>query len=668
MDHVCINECIRWASSNKTLHEIFAFVLDKVVVASQCKYGFITERMTDSAGAPFLRYHAVYGIPFDDVDMSKYLKNGYVDFVHTSALHTEIMKGKPIVCHDISGINMDKTDIPNGLIKNIVIHPLLNGSTVIGSFALSHETQLSDTILTKIESMTRLVNSIMIMVFDKRNLARHKDNFLANISHEIRTPLNGIVTCTRMLGEFALTDSQKELLCIINQCSIQLLDIANDILDYTKMLSGHMTLKNSVMSLRRTLVAPFNMYRDKAVERGLSLNVHIDPTIPDNLIGDSTRIAQIYMNLLGNATKYTSRGNITVSVTLLSESIDTVELKSSIIDTGTGISVDRLPTIFNAFQYNENYLRSDCGMGLGLPITKKLVELNDGTITIDSVLTKGTQVTFTMKLKKYVSVTDISVLKKYYTGKTALIVSKDSSRRRQLHEMLRKYNLSLFMAPDTEEAQLYLTDEIVPRLMIFDHTHMADFVQMSGIDRIVMSMLPIVDLHQDDFYLSLPPKEKDLQDILGMIYARNLNTIPIVEQVSEFSNTLKIVVAEDNDINQIMITKILHNLGYYDIKMTANGSALLSELINEDYDIAFVDLKMPVKDGIETIREFRQLSPFTKKTMIVAVTASMSEEIKGACYAPGVSMDGYITKPIDVRDLDTCLKMAVSRKYHRITS
>lgn len=695
MDSTAINECLRFASSEKNMHEIFTFVLNKVVLLTGSKYGFIGEKMTNMEGQAYFRYHALAGFPADSAYIRTFNKNGYIDMVQPDTLHCHVLSDNIVVNHDIPAHRAGRP-LPEGHpdIKNAAFYPLKNGSAVIGVLGLSADI-LTDELLRKAENMAEVVASIMVITLDRRATIIHKDNFLANISHEIRTPLNGIVSCTSMLKESPLTGPQKELVSIISQCSIQLLDIANDILDYTKIVTGNLKLNLKPMSLKKCINDVTDLYRNKIAERGLQFKLTCADTVPDMVVGDSTRLVQMLLNLLSNALKFTKKGTIEIQIEAVKVSPDRCTLRFNVSDTGIGIAPSRLETIFNSFQYNDNYLCSDCGVGLGLPITKQLILLHNGKIWINSTVqtagdaASGTIVSFTLDYQLYQIDVDKSVLAAHYNGRNVLVICQLEDRK-SLFSALASYNIRPILTTNYQEAETYLQNGIFSfdSVLVDRELITPDLVKYvsglkvicicgpispvpsisrpatpssSGPPRLFRSSSP--SILNPDAEIMKPITDKNVHHALSIVYALSSDEHAQVENIQHVRDTpVKIIVAEDNTVNQTVIKKMLNSLGYYDIVMTYDGLELYMELIKNDYDVALVDLKMPIMDGLSAVRKFKETSH--KSVVLVAVTASMSQETRDSCYAAG--MNGYITKPLKISELDHILKLVSNEKRSHV--
>ena len=654
MDNKLINDCLQYSLSSKNIHEIALFILNKVASIIDCTYGFIGEKIiTDTK---YFRYHAIVGFPEDHVYTKFYIEHHYVDFMHPDTVHSKVLIGESVICHDLIRLQ----SMPEGILTNFVMYPLLAKDAVIGTLGIGNIVDLNDAKLTLLASLNDLVTNIMIIAFDKRNTDIYKDNFLANISHDIRTPLNSIITCITMLKNTSLTAEQREFINIINQCGMRLLDNANDILDYTKIISGDLKLLLKPMSLKKCVDDVIKLYKPKAVEKNLSLNINYINLVPDIIIGDTTRLTQILLNLLSNAIKFTKTGTVELNIQNNNTDNSKFTLFIQLKDTGIGILDTRIPNLFNTFQQNNNYLCKDNGVGLGLLITKQLIIMHKGKIWIDSVINKGTTVNFTLEYQLYSDNIDKGILQKYYKNTKILILSSDDGDRKLLFEQLTDYGFHTTITYNLLEAEMYLNN----KMLKFNYVIVDEIMRSTNILQKIMactykakSVLLFTDNSAApvdyDLVISKPLNSKKIKYMLDSFYIKQEYIT-----LSPRAAPIKIIIAVNSSTNQLIITNMLNKLEYNNIVTTSDGFELYMELVKNDYDIAFIDLKLPIMDGISAVKKFREHSQ--KNVLLVAVTEFISNDIRDNCYAAG--MHGYITKPINVDELRNMLKIVLCKK------
>ena len=509
---------------------------------------------------------------------------------------------------------------------------------------------------------------------DQANKA--KSIFLATMSHEIRTPMNGVIGMASLLTETTLTAEQRGYTETISSCGESLLTVINDILDFSKIESGKMELEKKDFNLRSCIEELLEVFAGKAAHIGLDLMYEIDVKIPPQIIGDSLRLRQVLMNLVGNAIKFTHEGEIFVRVYLKTTEDDQLEIAFEVKDTGIGIPEDKLERLFKAFsQVDSSTTRKYGGTGLGLVICEKLIGLMDGQIWVTSEAGRGTTFHFTIKtmagttpIRTYVN-SSMNGL----NGKRILVVDDNATNRYILKNQLEQWKLLPVMASSGGEALDVLSKGAPFDLLLTD-------MQMPEMDGIEFSQsvqhrfpeLPIILLssigdnrckeHPSLFksVLSKPIRQHILlQHIFNELcepgelhhMAEKQNNKPKLTADFAKQYPLRLLAAEDNLINQQLILKILSMLGY-EAEIADNGKMAFEMAGTGQFDLILMDVQMPEMDGLEATRAIRNNGH--PQPFIIAMTANAMQGDQEECLRAG--MDDYLSKPVRVEELMGKLK------------
>ncbi len=519
--------------------------------------------------------------------------------------------------------------------------------------------------------------------------SKAKSYFLANISHEVRTPLNGVLGMTELLLRTQLDDQQSSMAATIKTAGNNLLGVLNGILDFSKIEAGKMILDPQPFSLRDTVFDAMKSLAPIAYKKKLEMLVHIEPQTPDTLVGDAMRLHQVLLNLVSNAVKFTAQGEVALDIRVRNLTDDTVTLGFSVTDTGIGIPPEKQRSIFSAFeQADSSTTRKYGGTGLGLAISNRLVSLMGGSLELESRQGQGSTFRFDVNMpflkdmSRQKSTVSVQVLKDL----PVLIVDDNATNRKILLEQLADWGMRPLECAGVDESLRLLrvaANSFTPFALVLSDLQMPE---KDGVELIhamkadpLLADIPVVLLSSGDLppetpaslyagNLTKPVRPGELLQAIAM--ATGLRERPDPDHVQDqgkkdagrVSETwLRVLLVEDMEINQLVASRMLKTLGH-EITVAGNGQQALEILIRQEFDIVFMDIQMPIMDGVQTVAAIRERESREAKGRHLPIAAMTAHALKGdrERYL-GLGMDAYLSKPVIMADLAAVVDDLVQR-------
>ncbi len=514
----------------------------------------------------------------------------------------------------------------------------------------------------------RFSTNMKTALYRAEESSKAKSQFLSTMSHEIRTPLNAVIGLSGLLSESNLTSRQQEFSNTIRKSGESLLSIINNILDFSKIESGKLELDEIEFNLRETVELVLDVVAGARKLPDIEVLYEIDDNVPKYVVGDSTRFQQILTNLLANSVKFTEEGEIIIKIAIDQEFTDSLVVRVEVADSGIGIPVDKLDRLFQSFsQVDNSSTRKYGGTGLGLVISKRLVEAMGGTISVESKEHQGSTFSFTVAFEKSSRTSDFKI-PSILENKKVFLLDDNPTNLKIIQQQLLKANLkvSTFNNPN-------MLISIINELDKYDFGILD--MQMPGINGIDVAKkirekysneeLPLVlfsSIHElekqkdkslFDLFLKKPIQQTKLLNNLERLY---LSSVQITSESTEHSNPkklfntdFKVLIAEDNIVNQKVAYRILERFGI-EPDIVNNGKEALEAELKSDYDLIFMDMEMPKMDGLESTKLIKEeRGQHTLKPIIIAMTANAMQEDRERCFEAG--MDDFVPKPITLQSI-----------------
>ena len=508
---------------------------------------------------------------------------------------------------------------------------------------------------------------------------RAKSIFLANMSHEIRTPLNGVMGMADLLTGTMLNNDQAEYVDAIKSSSGALLTVINDILDFSKIEAGKLTLEYINFGLREVLYDTLRPLAPKAHAKGLEMIIHVSTDTPDHVVGDSARLRQIILNLVNNALKFTSRGEVLLEVAPIDADDYQARIGFRVSDTGIGIPEEKKGYIFQPFvQADGSITRRYGGTGLGLAITHQLVELMGGKLDFSSQEGKGSSFAFELDFRLAPGPSPVSVMpdKSLFKGKKVLVVDDNQTNRRILMETLFMWEIEAHEAQSASSAlamidnahqgkqdfELVLADWHMPymdggalirAMQESEHGARIPIIVLTSVDD--RETTAVKDVPALFASLIKPVNPEELMNTIAQTWKAGRpvkQDRPMAEALKKMKTgrSLKILLVEDMPVNQKVACRMLEGFGHSP-KVAQNGLDALNILEEQTFDLILMDVQMPLMDGLEATRMIRQSEAGQDggHIPIIAMTAHAMKGDKERCLEAG--MDGYVSKPFDPAEL-----------------
>ncbi|WP_434685163.1 PAS domain-containing protein [Pseudanabaena minima] len=525
-----------------------------------------------------------------------------------------------------------------------------------------------------------------------------KSEFLAVMSHELRTPMNAVIGMTEILESTPLTRQQQQYVATIRQGGEVLLSVINNILDFSRIESGHFELEERPFKLQQCIDEVLELMSSRTAEKFLELVPFVSLDVPQQLIGDYTRLRQILVNLVSNAIKFTESGEIIITVNsrLIDPQTNIYKLHFDVRDTGIGIAPEAISKLFKAFSQADNSIaRQYGGTGLGLAICKQLCELMGGAIDVSSVVGEGSTFSFYIQVRAIIEEADATKISLELIGKRILSVNTNATLQQAIALYTQPWEMNLETVYSATDALQSLTTSNFDVILIDRQIIESDGSQMDGLElakhiqevfpelnlilltpvNIILNENDNADLACFGDYITKPISASKLYQAFCNIFSEK---VPTFSQETTNTSTqalyasdeilrdenfakcypFKILVVEDNPVNQKILLLMLENLGYK-ADSTENGQKAINAFLDQAYDLIFMDIQMPIMNGLTASKSIRQLP--SHKPWIIGLSANAFSESRESAMKAG--MNDYLTKPLKSTSLIAALQRIPQQQH-----
>jgi signal transduction histidine kinase/ligand-binding sensor domain-containing protein/CheY-like chemotaxis protein len=491
--------------------------------------------------------------------------------------------------------------------------------------------------------------------------ARAKSEFLANMSHEIRTPMNGVIGFADLLAETDLSEEQQQFVEAIQRSGDTLLSIINDILDFSKLEAGEAELESQPVRLRSCIEDALDPLTTATAEKDVELTYLVDPDVPPVLRTDETRLHQVLLNLLSNAVKFTEEGEVAVQVEVASASSDPDQpytLHFQVRDTGSGIPEEKQDELFESFrQADASTTRTHGGTGLGLSIARQIVEAMDGEIWVESEVGEGSTFHFTIRVPAAAAAADELEVPSSLDGRRVLVAAKNDTTQALLRQQAEYGGMDADVVSTESEVLDRLRKESTYDLVLLDaQVPDTDESSLAAHRSEQQGAPPVVLLssvqHQGsteavayDAQIHKPVKQSELYEAMAEALGDSVSSVSdgsVLDSSEQAS--LRVLLAEDDRVNQQMTTQLLGKRGH-EVVVVPTGTQALNALREQPYDLVLMDVQMPEMDGLEATRRIRDEWPSDEQPYVIALTAAVTEEDRRRCREAGA--DDFLSKPLE---------------------